>query len=64
MYGKSTTETHITVCKIVSQQEFAIWLRTLKRGLCINLEGWDGEGGGRCVQERGDIGCIPMVDSC
>ena len=32
-------------------------------GFCINLEGWDGEGGGREVQKRGDI-CIPMADSC
>ena len=27
------------------------------------LEGWDGEGGGREVQEWGDI-CIPMADLC
>ena len=31
--------------------------------LCINPEGWDGEGNGRGVQEGGDIG-IPMADSC
>ena len=31
-------------------------------GLCINLEGWDGVGGGREVQEGGDI-CIPTADS-
>ena len=31
--------------------------------LCDNLEGWDGVGGGREVQEGGDI-CILMVDSC
>ena len=30
---------------IDSQWEFALWLRKLKQGLCINLEGWDGEGG-------------------
>ena len=24
--------------------EFAVWLRKLKQGLCINLEGWNGEG--------------------
>ena len=24
--------------------EFAVWLRKLKQGLCINLEWWDGEG--------------------
>ena len=39
MYGKSNTETYITICKIDSQQEFAVWLRKLKQGLCINLEG-------------------------
>ena len=34
-----------------------------KQGLCINLEGWDGEGDGRAFQKGGDI-CIPMGDSC
>ena len=42
---------------------FAVWLRKLKQGLCINLEGWDGEGDGREFQNGGDI-CIPMADSC
>ena len=63
MYGKRNMETYITICKIDSQQEFAAWLRKLKQGLCINLEGWGGEGDGREVQEGGDI-CIPMADSC
>ena len=63
MYGKSNMETFITICKIDSQREFALWLRKLKQGLCINLEGWDGEGDGREVQKGGDI-CIPMADSC
>ena len=31
--------------------------------LCDNLEGWDGLGGEREIQEGGDI-CIPMDDSC
>ena len=62
-YGESNMETHITICKIDSQWEFAVWLRKLKQGLCINLAGWDGEGDGREVQRRGDI-CIPMADSC
>ena len=44
MYGKSNMETYITICKIDSQWKFAVWLRKLKQGLCINLEGWDGEG--------------------
>ena len=39
MYGKSNIETYITVCKIDSPWEFAVWLRKLKQGLCINLEG-------------------------
>ena len=36
--------------------------KKLKQGLCIKLEGWDGEGDGREVQKGEDI-CIPMVDS-
>jgi len=63
MYGKSNMEIYITICKIDSQQEFAIWLRKLQQGLCINLEGWDGEGDGREFKKRGDIS-IPMADSC
>ena len=63
MYAKSNREIYITVCKIDSQREFAVWLRKLKQGLCINLEGWDGKGDGREVQKGGDI-CIPMADSC
>ena len=39
MYGKSNMVTYITICKIDSQQEFAAWLRKLKHGLHINLEG-------------------------
>jgi len=31
--------------------------------LCDKLERWDGAGGGKEVQERGDI-CTPMADSC
>ena len=63
MYGKSNVETYITICKIDSQQEFAVWLRKLKQGPCIHLEGWNGEGNGRKLQKGGDI-CIPMADSC
>ena len=62
MYGESNMETYITICKIDSQWEFPVWLRKLKQGLCINLEGWDGEGDGREFQKGGDI-CIPMADS-
>ena len=47
MYGKSHMETHITICKIDIQWKFSVWLRKLKQGLCINLEGLDGEGGSK-----------------
>ena len=63
MYGKSNMENCITIYKIDSQQEFAVWFRKLKQGLCITLEGWDGEEDGREFQKGGDI-CIPMADSC
>ena len=49
MYGESNMETYVTICKVDSQWEFAIWLRKLKQGLCFNLEGWDGVGDGRWV---------------
>ena len=63
MYGESNMETCITICKIDSQREFAVYLRDLKQGLYTNLKGWDGEGDEREVQEGGDI-CILMPDSC
>ena len=62
MHGESTMETYITMCKIDSQQEFSVWLRKLKRGLCINLKGWDGEGDGKGSSKGRDIH-IPMADS-
>ena len=55
MYGESNMEAYITICKIDSQREFAVWLRKLKQGLCIKLEGWNGEGDGREFQKGGDI---------
>ena len=63
MYGECNMETYITICKMESQWEFAVWFRELKLGLCSNLEGWDGEGGGREVQEGGDMGKF-KADSC
>ena len=56
-------KTYITICKIDSQLEFAIWLRKLKGGLCINLDGWSGEGDWMGFQKGEDI-CISMSDSC
>ena len=63
MNGKSNMESYITICKTDSQWEFAVYLRKFKQGLCINLEGLDGEGDGKEVQKGGTI-CIPMDDSC
>ena len=52
MYGESYMETYITIYKIDSQWEFAVWLRELKKGLCNNQEWWDGrELGGRFKKE-------------
>ena len=62
MYGKSNMESNITIRKIDSQWEFAVWLRKLKQGLRKNLEGWDGEGDGREAQKGGDM-CISSVQS-
>ena len=60
MYGESNIEIYIIICN--SQREFAVCLRELKQQLCINLEGWHGEGDGKEVQEGGDI-CMPVADS-
>ena len=51
----SNMETYITIRKIDSQREF-------KPGLCNKLEGWNGEGGERDIQVRGDTG-KPMADA-
>ena len=64
MYGKSNMETYITICKIDSQWEFAVCLRKLKQGLCINLEEWDGEGNGKEVQREGYIYIYICVCVC
>ena len=43
MYGKSNTETYITICKIASQWKFGVWLRKLKQGLYQSRRvGWGG----------------------
>ena len=55
LYGECNIEISITICKTDSQWEFAFCLRELNQGLCINLEGCDGEGDGREVQEGGAI---------
>ena len=60
MDGESNMETYTAVCKTDGQREFAGWLRKLKQGLCINLEGEEGDR--REFQKGGDI-CVPMAES-
>jgi len=61
IYGESNMETYITICKKLKlPMEFAVCLKD-QTGLCINLEGWDGEGDGKKFQEGGHI-CIPKAD--
>ena len=55
MYEESNMETYITKGKLDSQWEFAVCLKELKQGLCINIEGWDGEGEGREARGRGHM---------
>ena len=47
MRGEIEVGTYSTSCKTA-------WLRKPEQGLCDNLEGWDGEGDGREVQEGVD----------
>ena len=51
MYRESNMEIYVTIYKIGSQWEFAVWFRKLKQGLRINLEAWDGKGVGREFQK-------------
>ena len=62
MYRKSNRETYITICKIDSQWEFAVWLRKLKRAL-YQPRGVRWGGRWEKGSKGGDIG-IPMADSC
>ena len=53
MYGKSNMETFITIYKINSQREFAVWLRKLKQGLYQPRGvGWRGRCEGTCKGRR------------
>ena len=63
MCGKSNTETSITIRKIDSQRESAVWLRKVKQGALYQPRGvgWGGRWGE--VQKGGDI-CVPVADSC
>ena len=44
------------------QWEFAVWLRKLKQELCINLEGWEGDGDGR-AESPGTASSEPVLPS-
>ena len=60
--GESCMETYALPYVVESQWEFSVWLRGIEPGLCNNLEGWEGVGGGREVQEREGI-CVPITGS-
>ena len=53
---------HIAICNTESGNLLCRH-RELNSVLCDNLEGWDGMGDGREVQEGGGI-CIPAADIC
>ena len=52
MYGKSHMETRFTICKIDSQREFTVWLRSSNRGFISTERGGMGrEMGGKFRRE-------------
>ena len=53
MYGESNMETYITIYKIDSKREFAVWLKKFEQGLCITLEGWMWREMGRRLNREG-----------
>ena len=63
MYEESNMATYITIYKINSQWKFPEYVSGNSKELCINREGWDGEGDRRQAQDGEDI-CIPMADLC
>ena len=54
MYGESNMETYITICKMDSHGNL-LYVSGNSMGLCINLEGWHGEGNGSEAQKGGDM---------
>ena len=54
MHGESNMETYITICKVDSQWEFAVWLRELNPGLCNDkTRGGMGADTGRRFEREG-----------
>ena len=63
-YGQGQREDgniYTTVCKIDSQWEFAVCLKEIKPGLCDNLEGWEGVGDEKEVQEGGTYKYLRLI---
>ena len=59
MYGKSNMETYISIWKIDSPREIAVWLRNSNRGSVSTLrDGWGGS-----FKREGIYVCMPMTDS-
>ena len=59
MYEKNNIETYITICKIDSQWEFALWVRVLKQALYqLRGVGW----GGRWEGVSKGKGCMYTYD--
>lgn len=64
--GHTNREGHIRLVRTVIKIKQGDILKSggsYKPGLCDNLEQWGGAGGGKEVQEGGDIG-VPTTDSC
>ena len=57
MYGKSSMETYITICKIDSQRGICCMVQETQTGTLYQPTGWDGAGDGRDIQKVRDI-CI------
>ena len=59
MYRESNREIYNTICKIVNGN---LLYDSRNSNTCSdNLEGWNGKGDGREIQEGGDMG-VPMAD--
>ena len=63
IWDSSIGNIYITICKIDSKWEFAVWHREPKADALWQPRGWDEKGGGRKLYKGWDI-CIPMIDSC
>ena len=62
VFSNESTDT-LPYVKLIASGNLLYDMGIPKSVLCDNLEGWDGEGGGRRAQGVGDIG-IPLADSC